>query len=43
MKRCSQLLGALAACCVLLAGCEDKHEPTKPTVIATIACTLLPF
>ena len=24
----------LAAALLLLAGCEEKHEPTKPTVVA---------
>ena len=36
-------LAALAlACLLLLAACGDKHEPTKPTVIASITQTLLP-
>jgi predicted component of type VI protein secretion system len=25
---------ALAAALLLLAGCEETHEPTKPTVVA---------
>jgi hypothetical protein len=25
---------ALAACLMLLGGCQDKHEPVKPTVAA---------
>ena len=35
----------LAACCLLwvAAGCGDKHEPTKPTVIAAAVITMLPW
>jgi uncharacterized lipoprotein YajG len=29
------LVLALAASLVLLAGCQDKHEPLKPTVAAS--------
>jgi hypothetical protein len=29
------------ACVLLLAACKDKHEPTKPTVGASSAPTLL--
>lgn len=29
---------ALSACVLLLAdGCQDKHEPTKPTVAAQVS------
>ena len=29
-------IAALSACSLLmLGGCQDKHEPTKPTVAAT--------
>jgi hypothetical protein len=44
MKRCVRPLTALAACFLLFtaAGCGDKHEPTKPTVISAVVATLLP-
>ena len=35
MKPLIRPLAAVAACCLLmLAGCQDKHEPVKPPVTA---------
>ena len=34
MKPLIRPLTALACCLLLLAGCQDKHEPVKPTVAA---------
>jgi hypothetical protein len=32
MQRFLRPLTALACCMLLLAGCQDKHAPVKPTV-----------
>lgn len=37
MKPVSRLLAVLGACCLLLAACQDKHEPVKPTVTPSLA------
>lgn len=34
MKTLIRPLTAVACCLFLLAGCQDKHEPVKPTVAA---------
>lgn len=30
-------IAALLACLALLGACQDRHEPTKPTVGASVA------
>jgi hypothetical protein len=38
MKPLLRPFAALVACCLLLLGaCQDKHDPTKPTVFASSA------
>ncbi len=37
MKSFLRPLAVLATCCLLLQGCQDKHEPVKPTVSASLS------
>ena len=37
MKRSHHLLQVIAALCLLLAACGDKHAPVKPTVTVQAA------
>lgn len=37
MSTLATRIAALLACLALLGACQDRHEPTKPTVAATSA------
>lgn len=37
MKKITGVLTAVLACCLfMLGGCQDKHEPVKPTVFQPV-------